>query len=97
MIVRFFFQIIIDVSEYPNDVVIPVIKFLYTTELPITNETLRGTLGVALRLGLDDVIELCLRHLRGFTVDTVLHYQSICQQYGLEEMKAKLSEFICAK
>jgi len=85
----------LDLQDYPSDVVIPVLSFLYTQNLNLSDENIRGTLGVGLRLGLDIVIERCLKYLEGFNITNVLHYHAVCQQYGLTRLQSQVCSFIC--
>ena len=75
--------VLIDMSDIPLEVVVDVVRFVYTTELEVTPKTVGPMMKCAEELGLDAVIKLCEEFLDAVTADTAIFYYSIAENYNL--------------
>jgi len=74
---------LIDMSEFPVNVIRAVLTFVYTTELEITNETVIPLLKCAEELGICIIVNMCDNYLSKVCIDIAMMFYSIAENYDL--------------
>ena len=84
----------IDLTQYPPIAVFAVLRFAYTGELEITQETVGYVWKIAEFLGICTIVGLCEDYLGEPSVDNAIYHFAVAERFGLTNLGCNIYQFI---
>ena len=84
----------IDLTRYPSEAVLAVVRFAYINEVKLTRETVGPVWQVAAALGIRTIIGLCEEFLGQTTPNNAIYHYAIAEKFQLDDLSKKIYTFI---
>ena len=72
-----------------------VLKFLYTSDINLTDENINGVLRSSIRMNIETLRKICSDYLSQYSVENALSYHAVCINNNLLLLAAKIWQYIC--
>ena len=86
---------ILDLRDMPHKNIYNMVRFLYTTDLILTDDSVGDILESSIRLDLQIIVDICIDYLQHYTLETALLYFNICQRCDVTMLAVEIWRYIC--
>ena len=86
---------ILDLHDMPFNHMYDMVRFLYTTDLILTDKNVGDILESSMRLDLQVIVDMCIEYLQHYTLQTAILYFTICHQCQVTMLASEIWHYIC--